>query len=418
MNNNINIKLVGMGVAVIAALSACSDVVDYTLPDKYANSGAPEITAIYNAQDTGCVNAITSGMLNQMIHIKGHNLANITAVSFNGVPVDVRSQAYGETNDCWLTIPRVIPERVTDSLVFETQQGKTAIHFPVSIPEMSVSGLANEFALKGDHVQVMGDYFDLYGFSDTTNTATSTIIISNADSAYTQAVKADSITETYMGIIIPDDCPDNSLITFSWKQLGKTMTKTIPYRMSKNLMFGQFGSDVSWWDSAFKKCLTDGNSNGDPISLGYKFIRIKGTYDAWSWSSDGISYTWTNEDAAQNPQKYVLKFEVYTNSSTPFMNYGNNGADGSKNGGYLFTFNGLPGATGNRNQFDPITTFGLQNTYGHWRTVSVPLEDVLQGGKVSAGQTVPLEIVLQPNTTNAWTVDHCFGQFRIEPKTY
>ena len=29
-----------------------------------------------------------------------------------------------------------------------------------------------------------------------------------------------------------------------------------------------------------------------------------------------------------------------------------------------------------------------------------------------------MEFVMQPNNNEGWTVDHSFGQFRIEPKNY
>lgn len=63
---------------------------------------------------------------------------------------------------------------------------------------------------------------------------------------------------------------------------------------------------------------------------------------------------------------------------------------------------------------------GINNTYGKWVTVSIPLTDVLKGGSLptAENQFVALEFVMQPNTADAWNVDHCFGQFRIELKKY
>lgn len=112
----------------------------------------------------------------------------------------------------------------------------------------------------------------------------------------------------------------------------------------------------------------------------------------------------------------MLKFEVCTNSSNPFNNYGDNGASGTKNGGYNFT---LQAGGDGRCQFDPVS-MGISNTYGNWVTVSLPLTDVLHGGSLPTepDQWMALEMVLQPNTADAWNVDHSFGQFRIEPKNY
>lgn len=64
---------------------------------------------------------------------------------------------------------------------------------------------------------------------------------------------------------------------------------------------------------------------------------------------------------------------------------------------------------------------GISNTYGNWVTITIPLKNVMMGGSLPAedGELwVPLELVMQPNTADAWNVDHSFGQFRIEPKNY
>lgn len=95
-------------------------------------------------------------------------------------------------------------------------------------------------------------------------------------------------------------------------------------------------------------------------------------------NSTGFGCNWRWLDASAHPENYVVKFEVCTNSSNPFNNYGDNGASGSKNGGYNFT---LQAGGNGRCQFDPVS-MGISNTYGNWVTVSLPLTDVLQGGSL------------------------------------
>lgn len=153
------------------------------------------------------------------------------------------------------------------------------------------------------------------------------------------------------------------------------------------------------------------------------FLRIKGTFDSWSWNSTGIGCNWPNQDFTDHPENYVLKFEVCTNSSTPFADYGASGASGSPNGGYCFDFNT---AGVSRHQWDPVST-GLRNTYGKWVTVSIPLDKLCEvkqdDGTIkhvlpAQGSWAAMEFVMQPNNNEGWTVDHSFGQFRIEPKNY
>lgn len=411
----INIKNISLSAMAILAFASCSDVVDYSVPDRTSNSGAPAISQIYDVQDTGYVAPLNGGVLNQMIHIKGQNLANAKKIRFNDVDVDVR-QVYATTNEAWVKIPRVIPGVQNDILLYETDKGTTEINFPVSIPSVEIEGLKNEFALQGNQVQINSEYMDLYGFNDTTETSPAKVYIENVDAGYRKEIHCDSCSEKFTSIVIPEDCPDNSLIHFSWHEISGDKTVTLPYRMTDQLMFGDFNGDLGWWNDWGKGLVTDGTKSGDPESLGFSFLRVKGTYDAWSWNSTGFGCNWKWFDASAHPENYVLKFEVATNSSNPFNNYGDNGASGSKNGGYNFT---LQAGGEGRCQFDPVS-MGINNTYGKWVTVSIPLTDVLKGGSLptAENQFVALEFVMQPNTADAWNVDHCFGQFRIEPKKY
>lgn len=411
----INIKNISLSAMAILAFASCSDVVDYSVPDRTSNSGAPAISQIYDVQDTGYVAPLNGGVLNQMIHIKGQNLANAKKIRFNDVDVDVR-QVYATTDEAWVKIPRVIPGVQNDILLYETDKGTTEINFPVSIPSVEIEGLKNEFALQGNQVQITSDYMDLYGFNDTTETSPAKVYIENVDAGYRKEIHCDSCSEKFTSIVIPEDCPDNSLIHFSWHEISGDKTVTLPYRMTDQLMFGDFNGDLGWWNDWGKGLVTDGTKSGDPESLGFSFLRVKGTYDAWSWNSTGFGCNWKWFDASAHPENYVLKFEVATNSSNPFNNYGDNGASGSKNSGYNFT---LQAGGEGRCQFDPVS-MGINNTYGKWVTVSIPLTDVLKGGSLptAENQFVALEFVMQPNTADAWNVDHCFGQFRIEPKKY
>ena len=411
----INIKNISLSAMAILAFASCSDVVDYSVPDRTSNSGAPAISQIYDVQDTGYVAPLNGGVLNQMIHIKGQNLANAKKIRFNDVDVDVR-QVYATTDEAWVKIPRVIPGVQNDILLYETDKGTTEINFPVSIPSVEIEGLKNEFTLQGNQVQITSDYMDLYGFNDTTETSPAKVYIENVDAGYRKEIHCDSCSEKFTSIVIPEDCPDNSLIHFSWHEISGDKTITLPYRMTDQLMFGNFNGDLGWWNDWGKGLVTDGTNSGDPESLGFGFLRVKGTYDAWSWNSTGFGCNWKWLDASAHPENYVLKFEVATNSSNPFNNYGDNGASGSKNGGYNLT---LQAGGEGRCQFDPVS-MGINNTYGKWVTVSIPLTDVLKGGSLPTAedQFIALEFVMQPNTADAWNVDHCFGQFRIEPKKY
>ena len=188
----INIKNISLSAMAIIALASCSDVVDYSVPDRTSNSGAPAISQIYDVQDTGFVAPLNGGVLNQMIHIKGQNLANAKKIRFNDVDVDVR-QVYATTDEAWVKIPRAIPGVQNDSLVYETDKGKTKLYFPVSIPTVEIEGLKNEFALQGNQVQITSEYMDLYGFNDTTETSPAKVYIENVDAGYRKEIDRKSV---------------------------------------------------------------------------------------------------------------------------------------------------------------------------------------------------------------------------------
>ena len=48
-----NIKNIGFSAMALLSLASCSDVVDYSVPDRTSNHGAPVISNIYDVQDTG-----------------------------------------------------------------------------------------------------------------------------------------------------------------------------------------------------------------------------------------------------------------------------------------------------------------------------------------------------------------------------
>ncbi|MCR5312541.1 MAG: hypothetical protein K6E54_02635 [Bacteroidaceae bacterium] len=412
------IHTLGLVIMSVSAIISCSDVKDLDAgleyADRFDNHGAPVIEAIYDVYDEET--PITSGTLNQYIVVKGQNLAQAKEININGLEVDIKNRVYATTTASYIRIPRAIPENETGVLSYKTDQGTTEIAFPVSIPELELEGLKNEFAIQGSRVQLSGDYFDLYNFNDTTETSPVSILIYNESEGYSEEVKLDSCTETYASLTIPTDCPDNSLIKFSWQAMGGgEATKTIPYRMSNMLMLGNFDGELGSW-SGNTDYITDGTKSGDPESLGYQYWRFNCTLDSWAYYGIGWWVQWKQEwDAVTaNPSNYYFKFEVCTSATTPFYDYGTNGTEGEKNGGYNFSLNG-----GANYQWDPCYT-GLTNTSGKWVTVRIPLEDVVdpEKGLPSFGGGGNLAFICQPNGSDSWTLDHSFGQFRIEPKNY
>ena len=74
----IYLKRAGIALMTVMAMASCSDVVGIPSYDPYSCDGAPVTEAIYDAQDVSeTPQAITGGVLNQMIKIKGKNLSHV-----------------------------------------------------------------------------------------------------------------------------------------------------------------------------------------------------------------------------------------------------------------------------------------------------------------------------------------------------
>ena len=408
-------------ISIIACLAAaCSDVkdLDAGYEDVFSNDGPPQIACVYDViSDSNWVAPITDGVLNQYIRITGKNLAKPTKVIVDGLDVDIPHRVYARNEECYLRIPRYVPDSQDGKLVYETDYGKVTIDFSVGVPAVELTGLVNEFILPGNSAQLSGDYFDLYNFGDTTETSPVNITAVNEELGYNEVLKCDSCTETYTSVKIPEDCPDNTLITFQYQNMEKeTVVKTIKYRPTENLLYGNFDGDLGWWNDDGKAMVTDGTNDGDPASLGFNFLRFNKTIDSWAWWSTGFGSEFPLELTSLSELKnYVMKFEVCTSASCPFYSYTDDNT-GYDHAGYEFTLMGCA----SRYQFNPVGDQGLSNTNGKWVTYRIPLADMMKGlEEVPAkGAWCNFEFVCQPNNDDGWTVDHSFGQFRIEPAEY
>lgn len=378
-------------------LASCSDVVKYNddVQDIFAADGAPVIAAIYDVDDTESETPLDGGVLNQMLRISGKNLSHVKEVKFNGIPVDI-SQIYATSENSYVKIPRAIPENVTNTLEYTTELGKVSRTFEVTIPNLRLEGLANEFCRAGESVEVKGEFFDLFGFG--TEGSSARVSIGGTP------LEIDSITETYMSIVIPEDIPDNSLINFSWIETGGVeYSRNVPFRYSKYILLPDLNA-VGWWDANVKRFITDGSHAGDPVSTLSNFFRITGSFDQWSWNTFGGGGNWPDIDCRQNPEDFVFKFEVCSASANPFYD--------SEDYGYYFSLN-----DSDNYSWNPSAGVSF-NTYGQWQTVSIPLNLVATKGLPEPGTWANFCMVMQPNTAGGWKVDHSFANFRIEPAEF
>lgn len=378
-----------MLTAAAIIITSCQDIVTYNegYDDGMTSTGAPAIAAIYDAEDTEKTTPLSSGAFEDMIMVTGENLSQVKKILLNDVEVPP-SEVYATAKAAYFPIPRTIPGEVTNKLYYETEQGNTSMDFTVNIPEVSIAGLYNEFAMPGSSVKVSGSYFDLYGFGGTT--ASSTITMNGV------ALEVDSLTEQYMSVVIPENTPDNSTIVFSWESADGMKSVNVPYRNTANILWNlDTPEDYGFW--AGTELITAGDGENEPTPLNGSYFRINGSYSSWSWNSllcGGCNFP---AEAAVNPSDYWFKFEVNSASGNPFYD--------SATAGYIIQLNG------GQYVWNPSATNSF-NTYGSWCTVRLELADVATNGINNGWNN--LYWIMQPNSD--WNVDHSFANIRIEKK--
>jgi hypothetical protein len=390
-----DIKTGALLLMMLVSFASCQDIVTYNdgYDDGMTSTGAPKITAVYQVGDTALTTPITQANLKDMLHIRGTNLSKVKKVLFNDVEVPLNT-IYAKATDSYLPIPRVVPGETTNKLVYTTELGEATYDFVVNVPDLKLTGLTNEFALPGDTVQVAGDFFDLYGFTkDGSGTASITM---NGT-----ALTVDSLTSDYMSIIIPATAADNSVITFNYTdKTGSQVSTNVPYRQTQTLIWPDLANYTQYGLWAGTDNIVDGTGSGQPKALYGSYVRVKGSYSAWSWNNlpcGGFSFS--NADAVANPGDYYFKFEVNSASEYPFYD--------SSSFGYIFQLNNASYA------WNPSSEASY-NTYGQWKTIEIPLTSVATGGMATGW--VNFYFILQPNS--AWSVEHNFANFRIEKKTF
>jgi hypothetical protein len=275
---------------------SCSDVVTYNddWDNELISTGAPSITDIMSPTENI---SLAQVVFDDTVNVIGDNLTGVKSIMINDIEVDL-STIYATRHKLTLSIPREIPLEISNIITVVTELGEASYPIFVSIPEIKVDGLYNEFALPGDTVQILGSNFDLYNL-----TQESTVISYNGE-----AVVATNFTSNSIDIVIPTNAVNNTKFVLTSAKVSNPID--ISYRNEGYLLFD--------FDNYSDRYVTDGSKAGDPIALKGSFIRMAGTYAAYAYTNlFAKNYTITNQDILDNPQNYYFVFEVYTASSQP-----------------------------------------------------------------------------------------------------
>lgn len=376
--------------AALLLTAACSDVVkyddDYTPAYEKANSGAPQISAIYDINDDNT--AITQGSLGEMVRIVGHNLNDVRSITFSGVEADL-TQCYFAADSAFVVIPSTPNFSGDGQLVYTTGSGSTSLSFPIPVPALQVDNLENEFANAGDTVNIVGRFFDIYSFG---STETSLVTVND------QSATVTSNGRDTMKVVVPEGTPDNSTITLSWQGTDGAHTAVLPFRPTAHLLYADL-SAASINNGGFTYAIENDDALPATASrLGRSNLHITGSYSAWSWNTLDISANMIDAGISGSLDDYVLKMEVLNATSHPL----------TENSPLQFCFN-----WGDSYTWEPGDGLGL-NTAGQWHTVTMPLASMATNGISSPETWQTLRIVLQPHAD--YTADFHIANIRIEHK--
>ena len=148
--------LIAAAVAMTGlSVTSCKDQ-----PDKYeTEDGTPTIYYIRPVAASAKDSLMTEASMGTTVCIVGDNLRSVVDLKFNDKSA-VLNTSYMTDNTLIVTVPKDIPDDVTDKIYFTNNSNETVTYdFHVIIPAPVVSAMSNEWAKAGEEVTIIGDYF-------------------------------------------------------------------------------------------------------------------------------------------------------------------------------------------------------------------------------------------------------------------
>lgn len=395
---NINGALFAMAlVAAGAGFTSCEDE-----PDKYeVAGGTPTIDYVRPVDAASKDSLLTAASLNNTICIVGRNLRSVTKINFNDQAA-VLNTSYMTDNTIIVTVPKTIPNKVSDKIYFITsKQDTVAYDFKTVVPAPAINSMSNEWAAAGEEVTIKGDYFLDYDNSHLT--------IKVGDN-YTIPYEDLKISQNNIRFNMPEDMPKHEPIYIT--TINGTTKAGFRYMDNRGMLFDfdtpwKEGGDVlgnNGWHS--RTITSDATSlSGNYMVLGETAMGSDGGWNDGNFSFEYWPGSWQDpETYSSRPRmqdladfsdwkNMSLKFEMCIPadngwSAAPMQIYFgsvsqiSNGAAGVKDiygnemAGANNTFFHEQGKLA-RALYMPWqnTEDKLYNTEGKWVTVTIPLAD-------------------------------------------
>lgn len=385
-----NIKYLALLTVSIIALVSCTDIVetdDLRAKENRPSVAAPTVDKVVLAKDAEF--EINGANFEDIVRIEGTNLGDIVSLKFNDIEVD-NKEIYAQYDMLLAPIPRLLPKEVTNMIYITTKNGSISVPFVVSISDLKIEGLKNEFAQPGDTTIVIGDNFDLYGIT----VEEAEVNIGNIP------VNVIGATRTELSIQIPANAAPNSTLSIKGSNMDKPVELSyMDSGVSQLFNFNDWpGSGAFTHSSQFpdapRNFLCDGTLDGQPEPLveGGKYIRFNNSVKAWGWMVMWAGYIKVPAEVAANTSAYDLRFEICTSAKRPISATARI---------ILGDYGWYPAKSGL-----PV------NTYGGWQTVRISADsELLLPNPVDPTTNTAFKIIFSPETEQDFDLSMCNFRF-------
>ncbi len=395
---NINRIMFAVALAAVSAgFASCADE-----PDKYETTGGiPTIDYIRPVDAASKDSLLTAASLNNTICIVGRNLRSVKAIDFNDQQA-VLNTSYMTDNTIIVTVPKAIPNKVSDKIYFITTRNDTVDYdFKTIVPAPTINSMSNEWAAAGEEVTISGDYFlDYDNFH----------LGIKVGEKYTIPYEDLTITQNSIKFNMPEDMPKHEPINIT--TINGTTKAPFEYMDNRGMLFDfdtpwKEGGDIlgnnGWHNRTIQSDET--SLSGNYLVMGDADMDTDGGWNDGNFSFEYWPGSWQDpetyssrprmEDLAdfRDWQNLNLKFEMcipadYGWSAAPMQIYFgsvtqiSNGSAGVQDiygnvlAGANNTFLHEQGTLA-RALYMPWqnTDDLLYNTNGKWVTVTIPLTD-------------------------------------------
>ena len=288
-----------IAIAIITGFTfqSCNDN-----PDKYEmTDGVPEVHYVRVPNPASADSLLVQAFMDNTICLVGTNMKSISEIWFNDQKALLNS-SFITDNTLLVTIPKTIPEIVTNKIYMITKEKDTVTYdFGVQVPEPYVSSISCEYAKDGDVVTLYGDYF--------INDANVPLTISMAGNI--PVTEFISIQKTQVKFKVPAGSQKGYLTVKSIYGVGRSHFQ---FRDDRGMIldWDVLNANGGWRSGKIK------NTEPEGISGNYVYFTGALKDDLSDWAEDNFSFNlWGAANGrpqgdlfATAPAESVLKFEI------------------------------------------------------------------------------------------------------------